>query len=217
MITADDELTTVLAERTGLNRDTLFGHVAGARIQGKLSYPLNDAAAEDVVRRIIEDLTRVVPVGSPAEAEPASRYVWLHEMTAHYASAETRMVVIRVSNSGEMPARRLPGDDYDPLAAGWDLDPEEYDDELVRDAQQWTWWKRVKAAGTREKWRMPEPYAGVGSEVPLDRALGERERTGDEATYRLALKRIRNATYRDIDAWAHSGNEALARADEVIR
>ena len=85
MITADDELTTVLAERTGLNRDTLFGHVAGARIQGKLSYPLNDAAAEDVVRRIIEDLTRVVPVGSPAEAEPASRYVWLHEMTAHYA------------------------------------------------------------------------------------------------------------------------------------
>jgi hypothetical protein len=125
------------------------------------------------------------------------------------------MVVIRVSSAGQMPARRSPGDDYDPLTNGWDLDPEEYDEELVRHAQQWTWWKRVKAAGAREAWRMPEPYAGADSDVPLDRALDERDRTGDEAKYGMALKQIRNATYRDIDAWAHSGHEALARAAAV--
>ncbi|WP_433434909.1 hypothetical protein [Nonomuraea sp. CA-141351] len=213
MITADDQLIAVLAERTGLNHDTLFMHVAGPRIQRRFSCPLQDDEAEDVVRRIIEDMTRVITVGAPAEADPAARYVWLHEMTAHYASAETRMVIIRVSNAGEMPARRSPDDGYNPLTDGWDLDPEEYDEALVREAQQWSWWKRVKAAGVRETWRMPEPYVGADSGVPLDLALDERGRTGDEAAYRMALKRIRNANYRDIDAWAHSGNEALERAE----
>jgi hypothetical protein len=217
MITADDQLTTLLAERTGHDRNALFMQVAGARIRGAFSYPLHDDEAEDVVRRIIEDMTRVIPVGTPADADPELRYVWLHEMTAQYASAETRMVVIRVGNAGEMPARRSTGDAYDPLTDGWDLDPEEYDGELVREARQWTWWKRVKAAGPRESWRMPEPYAGADNDVPLDRALDERDRTGDEATYRMALKQIRNASYRDIDAWAHSGHDALARADAVSR
>jgi hypothetical protein len=73
MITADDELIAVLAERTGLSRDDLFMHVAGARIQGAFSYPLPDDGAEDVVRRLIEDMTRVVAVGTPADADPASR------------------------------------------------------------------------------------------------------------------------------------------------
>jgi hypothetical protein len=90
-----------------------------------------------------------------------------------------------------------------------------HDEQLIRNAQQWAWWKRVKAAGARETWRMPEPYAGADSDVPLDRALDERDRPGDQAAYRMALKQIRNANYRDIDAWAHSGNEALGRADTV--
>ncbi|WP_329430355.1 hypothetical protein OG339_20070 [Streptosporangium sp. NBC_01495] len=103
------------------------------------------------------------------------------------------MVVIRVDSAGEMLARRSPGEGYNPLTDGWDLDPEDYDDELVRAAQQWTWWQRVKAAGVREIWQMPDPYVGADSDVPLDRALDERNRTGDEAAYRMALKRIRNA------------------------
>ncbi|MEU4234857.1 hypothetical protein AB0F17_62180 [Nonomuraea sp. NPDC026600] len=215
MITADDQLIAMLAQRTGLDHDALFMHVVGARIQKRFSYPLHDAQAEDVVGRITEDMTRVIPVGSPAEADPASRYVWLHEMTAHYASAETRGIVIRVSSAGDMPARRSPDDSYDPLTNGWDLDPAEYDAALVRAAKRWTWWKRVKAAGVRETWRMPEPYVGADSSVPLDRALDERGHTGDEAAYRMALQQIRNANYRDIDAWAHSGNEALERAQAV--
>ncbi|WP_433358793.1 hypothetical protein [Streptosporangium sp. CA-115845] len=215
MITADDQLIGVLADRTGLTREALFGHVAVARVQGAFSYPLSDDEVEDTVREIIENMTRVVPIGLPAEADPASQYVWLQEITAHYVSAETRMVLIRIDSAGRTPARRSPGEGYDPLTDGWDLDPEDYDDELVRDAQQWTWWQWVKAAGVREMWRMPDPYVGADSDVPLDRALDERRRTGDEAAYRRALKQIRNANYRDIDAWAHSGHEALARADAV--
>ncbi|MEV4117113.1 hypothetical protein [Nonomuraea sp. NPDC049695] len=114
-----------------------------------------------------------------------------------------------------MPAWRNTGSDYDPHAHGWDLDPDEYDAELVREAQQWTWWKRVKAAGIRQSWLMPDPYVGASSDVPLDRALDNRERSSDRNTYRKALKEIRDANYRDIDAWAHSGHEALARADAV--
>ncbi|MBG0818418.1 hypothetical protein [Planomonospora sp. ID82291] len=215
MITVDDQLIAILAERTGLTRDALFMPVTGTRIQGAFSYPLHDDEIEDVVRRIVEDLTRVIPLGSATEADPASRYVSLHEMTPYYASAQTRLVILRISSAGEMPARRSPGDVYDPLTDGWDLDPEDYDDELVRAAQQWTWWKHVKAAGAREIWQMPEPYVGADSDVPLDRALDERDRTGDEAAYRTALQQICNANYRDIDAWAHSGHEALARANAV--
>ncbi|WP_329430354.1 hypothetical protein OG339_20055 [Streptosporangium sp. NBC_01495] len=91
MITADDQLISVVAERTGLTREALFGHVVGARIQGAFSYPLSDEEADDTVRGIITAMTRVIPIGLPAEVDPASRYVWLHEMTAHYVSAETRM------------------------------------------------------------------------------------------------------------------------------
>ncbi|GAA2628233.1 hypothetical protein GCM10010411_76950 [Actinomadura fulvescens] len=215
MITADAQLIAALAERTGLPPEALFTPVALARVQGVFAYPLHDDAAEDVVRRLVETMTRVIDFGAPAGADPASRYVWLPEITTHYVSAETRRVVIGVSSAGEMPARRSPDDIYDPHADGWDLDPGEYDADLVRQAQQWSWWQRVKAAGVRESWRMPEPYAGADHEVPLDRALHERDRTGDQATYRSALRQIRNATYRDIDAWAHSGHEALARADTV--
>lgn len=85
----------------------------------------------------------------------------------------------------------------------------------VAQAQTWQWWKRVKAAGIRQTWQMSSPYAGADIEVPIDHALSARERTGDEAAYRAALQRIRDANYRDIDAWAHSGHEALARADAV--
>lgn len=212
MITTDGELVATLARRTGLERDYLFTPVAYGRIRGTFSYPLDDASAEEVVRRIVEELTRVAAVGVPAEVDPASRYVWLHEIATHYQSAETRKVVIRASAAGAMPAWRS-GDTYDPLAYGWDLDPAEYDADLVRQTQTWEWWKNVKAAGVRESWEMPSPYASAHSDVPIDRALDDREHTGDDAAYRAALQQIRDANYRDVDAWAHSGHEALARAD----
>jgi hypothetical protein len=215
MITTDSELIAELAERTGCGHDDLFMPVAGGRIRNMFSYPLDDVAADQVIQRITEEMTRAIETGVPAEADAASRYVWLHEIVRHYQSWETRKVVIRVSHAGRMPAWTTPGDDYDPLTHGWDLDPDDYDDELIRQAQTWEWWKRVKAAGVRESWRMPWPYAGADSDVPIDRALDERERTGDQAAYRRAMKRIRDANYRDIDAWAHSGHEALARADAV--
>src|SRR5579884_216470 len=213
MITTDGELIAKLTQRTGLGHDDLFMHVAGRRIRRGFAYPLDDDAAEEIVQTIVDEVTCALVVGTPAEVDPASRYVWLHELVTHYQSAETRKVVIRVSHAGEMPAWRADGSSYDPSAHGWDLDPADYDEELVRQARTWDWWKRVKAAGARESWRMPDPYARADSGVPIDRALDERERTGDVAAYRGALKRIRDANYRDIDAWAHSGHEALARAD----
>ncbi|GIH97820.1 hypothetical protein ACFFMN_06245 [Planobispora siamensis] len=217
MITADDQLITVLAKRTGLARDALFTPVAAGRIQKAFSYPLRDDEAEEVVRRIIEEMTRVVPIGSTAEADPAARYVWLQEMTAHYVWAQTRLVILRISSAGQMPAWRSPGDGWDPRRDGWELDPDDDDADLIWAAQQWDWWKRVKAAGVREAWQLPEPYVGADSDLPLDRALDARHRTGDAAAYRRRLRQIRDANYRDIDAWAHSGHDALARADAINR
>lgn len=200
MIATDSELIAALAARTGLRADDLFAPVSLGRIRDTFSYPLDDPAAERLVQRFVGELTRAAEVGIPAEADPASRYVWLHEMVAHYQSAETRTVVIRVSHAGQMPAWRSGGDGYDPLARGWNLDAEEHGEELVRQSQTWQWWKRVKAAGIREEWLMPSPYAAASSDVPIDRALDDRDRTGNEAAYRAALKQIRDANYRDVDA-----------------
>ncbi|WP_280247397.1 MULTISPECIES: hypothetical protein [Nocardia] len=216
MITTDGELIAALAERTGCGHDDLFMPVTWGRIRNTFAYPLDTAAAEQVMQQIIEEMTCVVEVGVPAEADPMSRYVWLQEMVTRYQSCETRKVAIRVSAAGRMPAWTLSGDGYDPLAHGWDLDPDDYPHELVAQARTWAWWNRVKAAGVRENWRMPSPYAGAASDVPIDDALDERDSTGDQAGYRRALKRIRDANYRDVDAWAHSGHDALARADAVV-
>lgn len=156
MITTDSELIAKLMERTGLGHDDLFMHVAGGRIQHAFSYPLDDEAAKQTVHRLVDDLTRTAEVGVPAEADPASRYVWLHEMVTHYQSAETRKVVTRVSHAGNMPAWRADGDDYDPLADGWDLDPDDYDDELVSRAQSWQWWKcslRFRCLTRHRRWK----------------------------------------------------------------
>ncbi|MEV4117254.1 hypothetical protein, partial [Nonomuraea sp. NPDC049695] len=112
LITTDDQLIAVLAERTGLNRDVLFTPVTVGRIQGSFCYPLQDDEAENVVRRITEDMTKVVSVGSAAESDPDSRYVWLHEMISHYASAETRLVVTRVLSGGHEEAQQGPYDEH---------------------------------------------------------------------------------------------------------
>ncbi|WP_433194501.1 hypothetical protein ACQP1G_37985 [Nocardia sp. CA-107356] len=216
MITTDSELIAALAERTSCDPGDLFMPVTWGRMRDTFSYPLDEAAAEQVMQKIIEEMTHVVETGVPAITDPASRYVWLHEMITHYQSCETRKVAIRVSDAGRMSAWAMSGYDYDPAADGWDLDPEDYDDELIAQVQTWEWWKQVKASGVRESWRMPSPYAGADSEVPIDRVLDERDSTGDESVYRRALKRIRDANYRDVDAWAHSGHEALSRADAVV-
>jgi hypothetical protein len=52
----------------------------------------------------------------------------------------------------------------------------------------------------------------VDRRLPLDRALDERERTGDVAGYRAELERIVAAEPLDVDAWAHLGNHHLDAA-----
>jgi len=80
------------------------------------------------------------------------------------------------------------------------------------DAAASSWQKRAAAAGTRPDCILPNPYPpGRSPEgyLPLDRALDQRDATGDTARYHRALEGIVRREPRDIDAWAHLGNYDL--------
>lgn len=78
------------------------------------------------------------------------------------------------------------------------------------------WWRRVVAAGSRDDCALPDPYP-PGSDpdgyLPLDRALDQRDATGDVDAYERRLRAITRREPGDVDAHAHLGNLYLDMAD----
>jgi hypothetical protein len=66
-------------------------------------------------------------------------------------------------------------------------------------------------AALRALWQAQREFH-VDERLPLDRALDEREHTGDVDGYLAELERIMAAEPLDVDAWAHLGNHHLDRA-----
>jgi hypothetical protein len=69
----------------------------------------------------------------------------------------------------------------------------------------------TRMAALRELWQAQGEFH-FDERLPLDRALDERERTGDVDRYRAELERIVTAEPLDVDAWAHLGNHHLDAA-----
>ncbi|MEY9842895.1 tetratricopeptide repeat protein [Streptacidiphilus sp. EB103A] len=208
-----DGLRTLLAERSGLDSEDLFTPVILVPRNYGVSFPLTAGQAEDVLARMLDELRKVLPVPAPEDEEPGRGFSYLAEITDLYEGFETRRILLRVYRNGPTPARLDHSEEYDPLSErGWGSRPSAAPDRGGKPS--WGWWSAVRKAGPRPYYRMPDPYAGEG-EPPVDRALDLRERGGggDAGAYRAALTGAVREDPRQIDCWAHLGNDALERAD----
>ncbi|ALO05622.1 putative cytoplasmic protein [Streptomyces venezuelae] len=208
---SEDDLRTMLAERSGLERDSLWYPVHDVPRAFDVSWPLTSEQAEDVLSGLLDRFRRVLP--APREQErPAKGYTYLSEITDRYQRGDTRRILERIHTRGITPARpAFDGENYDPRSGrGWGARPSTAPDH--GGTPNWSWWREVRAAGPRPLYRMPDPYAGEG-EPPVDQALDLRERTGDDTAYRAALREAVREDPRQIDCWAHLGTEAFERAD----
>jgi len=99
---------------------------------------------------------------------------------------------------------------YDPVGVGEEcMDPQDPD-------RGSDWWQRIVAAGRRDDGTLPDPYphgSTPDGELPIDRALDERDVTGDLDGYEHAPRAIIRRDPRDIDAHAHLGHLYLSMAD----
>ncbi|GAA2810848.1 hypothetical protein GCM10010441_39360 [Kitasatospora paracochleata] len=209
----EGELRTMLAERSGLTEDALWFPVHDVPRAHRLTWPLTARQAEDVLTDLLDQLRRVLPApGQDGPDGPGRRYVFLSEITDRYQRCDTRRILERLHNRGVTPARPdFCGEVYDPRSErGWGARPSASAD--LGGKPTWAWWRAVREAGERPLCRMPDPYLGEG-EPPVDRALGERERTGDTCGYRAMLAAAVREDPRQIDCWAHLGGDAFERAD----
>ncbi|MGP3691035.1 hypothetical protein ACTVZO_41280 [Streptomyces sp. IBSNAI002] len=207
---SEDDLRTMLAERSGLDRDLLWYPVHDVPRSLGLSWPLTAEQAEGALSDLLDRLRRVLP--APRQECAGRRYVYLSEITDRYQRADTRRILERIQSRGATPAcPAFGGEDYDPRSErGWGARPSTAPDHGGK--PNWAWWREVREAGPRPLYQMPDPYLGE-DEPPVDRALGLRERTGDSAAYRAALSAAVREDPRQIDCWAHLGSEAFERAD----
>lgn len=207
------KLRAILAQRSGLAEDLLWYPVYDVPRRYGLAWPLTGEQAEDVLSGLLHSLRRVLPPPLLDKQEGhRRRYVYLSEITDRYERCDTRSILERIHAAGITPAGpAFGGEDYDPRSeSGWGARPSAAADSIGRPA--WGWWRAVREAGPRPLHRMPDPYMGEGA-PPVDRALGLRERTGDDAAYREALLAAVRADPRQIDCWAHLGSEAFDRAE----
>ncbi|MFJ8755341.1 hypothetical protein ACIREO_39445 [Streptomyces sp. NPDC102441] len=205
----ESDLRTMLAERSGMDKDVLWYPVSEVARTFGLAWPLTADRAEGVLSDLLDQLRRVLP--PPREERPDQGYVYLSEITDRYQRGDTRHILKRISRCGvTMAAGAFGGDDYDPHAEeGWGARPSTAPDSYG-DKPDWAWWRAVRAAGSRPLYQMPDPYVGQGA-PPVDRALGL-HRTGNADACRAALTAAVREDPRQIDCWAHLGSEAVDRA-----
>ncbi|MER6914013.1 hypothetical protein ABT354_20260 [Streptomyces sp. NPDC000594] len=203
---SEDGLRAMLAERSGLDADSLWYPVHEVPRRFGLSWPLTAGQAEDVLAGLLDRLRLVLP--APRHEGPGPRYVCLSEITGRYQRTDTRRVLERVRRRGATPAvPAFGGGDYDPRSErGWGARPPAAPEHAG--TPDWSWWRLVRKAGPRPLYRMPDPHMGEGA-PPVDRALALRNRTGDPAAYRAALTAALREDPRHTDCWAHLGSAAL--------
>ncbi|WP_344468730.1 hypothetical protein [Kitasatospora kazusensis] len=210
----ENELRTMLAQRSGLREDSLWYPAHDVPRAFKVSWPLTAEQAEDVLSDLLDGLRRVLPTPSTdGQDGPGRRYVYLSEITDRYQRCDTRRILERIQRAGATPASpAFGGEDYDPRSEqGWGARPSAAADGDGDGKPNWDWWRAVRQAGPRPFHRMPDPYVGEEG-PPVDRALDLRESTGRGAAYRAALTAAVREDPRQIDCWAHLGGDALARA-----
>ncbi|MFE9769440.1 tetratricopeptide repeat protein [Streptomyces sp. NPDC005808] len=210
---SEEELRTLLAERSGLPADSLWVPVHLAPRTFGTSWPLSGTRAEEVLSGLLDGLRRVLPPPLHDDEDGhGRRYVYLSEITGRYERCDTRRILDRIHAAGVTPARQdFDGEDYDPRSErGWGARPSAVADR--GGTPSWTWWRAVREAGPRPFYQMPDPYVGEGA-LPVDRALDLREGTGNDAAYREALRAAVREDPRQIDCWAHLGSDAFTRAE----
>ncbi|MBV9025441.1 MAG: hypothetical protein JO362_16995 [Streptomycetaceae bacterium] len=211
---SEDELRTMLAQRSGLEKDSLWYPVYEVPRAFGLSWPLTGDQAEEVLSDLLDRLRRVLPPPrQDGQDGHGRRYVYLSEITDRYERCDTRRILERIQRAGITPAGpAFDGDNYDPRSErGWGARPSIAADPSGKPT--WAWWRAVREAGPRPFYRMPDPYVGESS-PPVDRALDLRERTGNNTAYRAALLAAVREDPRQIDCWAHLGSDALEHAEK---
>ncbi|GAU71450.1 hypothetical protein SSP35_40_00160 [Streptomyces sp. NBRC 110611] len=210
---SEDELRTMLAERSCIDRDALWYPVFEVPRRFGLSWPLTSDQAEEVLSELLDRQRRVLPPPlEDGQVGRGRRYVYLSEITNGYERCDTRRILERIHRAGITPAGpAFGGEDYDPRSeSGWGVRPSSSAD--LGGKPSWAWWRAVREAGPRPYYRMPDPYVGEGS-PPVDRALALREPTGNDTAYRQALLTAVREDPRQIDCWAHLGSHAFERAE----
>lgn len=196
-------LARALGDATGISYQKALSLVADAAEASALPGRLDPAG----MRRALEVLQQRHAAGagtsSPASAlEP--RYWRLAQAVPVRLQQGVPQRVARAAAAG-VPAVRSWGE-RDPAEAGAVM-PGNSDGDTGSG-----WQQRVAAAGPRPDCILPDPYPpGTSPDgyLPLDRALDQRDATGDTARYHRALEGIVRREPRDIDAWAHLGNYYL--------
>ena len=195
-------LARALADATGISYQKSLSLTADAAEAGMLPSRLDPVG----MRRALEVLRRQA-VGAEASSQASaleSRYYQLAQVVAGRMQQGVPQRAARAAAVG-VPAVRSWGE-RDPAETGAVM-PAGSDDAAASG-----WWQRIAAAGPRPDCILPDPYPPGHSPdgyLPLDRALDQRDATGDTARYHRALEGIVRRAPRDIDAWAHLGNYYL--------
>lgn len=201
-------LARALADATGISYQMALSLVAGAAAEGVLPEQLDPPG----MQRALGLLQQRAGTGRPARARALEpRYYRLTEVVRGRVRPGVAQRLARAQATAVAPARSW--GDYDPHGmdhAGGIV--------TVAGGRGTDWWLRVKAAGARSDCILPDPYwqhRSPDGAVPVDRALDERDRTGDLKLYETRLKDILRREPRDVDAWAHLGSLYLYMADDA--
>jgi hypothetical protein len=197
-------LARTLASAAGIPYQKALSVVAGAAEAGVLPARLDPAGMGQALELLLKRHAAGAGASPQATAlEP--RYYRLAQVTCSRLQPGAPERVARAAAAG-VPEARSWGDSSLAEEAGGVM-AGNGDGDLESG-----WWQRVAAAGTRPDCILPGPYPPGHSPdgyLPLDRALDERDATGDSARYHRALEGIVRREPRDIDAWAHLGNYYL--------
>lgn len=194
-------LARALADATGISYQKSLSLAADAAEAGMLPGRLDPAG----MRRALEVLQRHARAGANSQASALEpRYYRLAQVVPGRLQQGVPQRAARAAAAG-LPAVRSWGE-RDPAETGAVMPAGSGDGAASG------WWQRVAAAGARPDCILPGPYPPGRSPdgyLPLDRALDQRDATGDTARYHRALEGIVRREPRDIDAWAHLGNYYL--------
>jgi hypothetical protein len=196
-------LARALADAAGISYQKALSLVADAAEAGVLPSRLDQAG----MRRALEVLQRhATGAGTSSQASALEpRYYRLAEVVHRGLQQGVPQRVARAAAAGVRAVRSW--GECNPAEIAGAVMPGNGDSDTGSG-----WWQRVATAGTRPDCVLPDPYPPGRSPdgyLPIDRALDERDATGDIARYRRALEGIVRREPRDIDAWAHLGNYYL--------
>lgn len=201
-------LARALAAVTDTPYQTALAQVVTAADNGRLPTRLDPDGMRQALDILLAD-TRDTAANSPVAADLQPRYYQLRELPGMRLQPAAAAQIDAARTRGVAAARSR--GNYDPVGELGALGFAEDDTDLDTD-----WWRRIVAGGARDDLALPCPYPpGTDPDgyLPIDRALEEREDSGDVDAYEKALHAIVRDEPRDIDAHAHLGHLHLALAD----